>query len=368
MLLPIGGAENGVFLGSPAYKPLLGDTWVVAACRVACGEPDAREQWRVMQVVVVGLGAIGGLFAARLDAAGHRVSALVRETTAEAVRENGLVFTSSEGETSVHRIDVVTDALALAPPDLLILALKAQVLAEEARSLVTLIGPDTLVLPTMNGVPWWFLGDDWLASVDPHGHIATSLPLAQTVGAVVHLSSTSPAPGHCRHVFGERLILGEPGGGVSARVNALAEELAMVGFATETSIDVRRDIWFKLWGNMTLNPVSALTGSACDAILDDELVRGFMGAAMAEAAEVGERIGCPVEQSVDERIAVTRKLGAFKTSMLQDAEAGRPLEIDALIGAVHEIARRVGVPTPNIDALFGLVRLMARSRVISTGA
>ncbi|MEO5770968.1 MAG: 2-dehydropantoate 2-reductase [Burkholderiaceae bacterium] len=320
----------------------------------------------MMKVGVVGLGAVGGLFAARLDAAGHRVWALVRETTAAAVREHGLVFTSSEGETSVHRIEVATEALALAPPDLLIIALKAQVLAEEARSLVPLIGPDTLVLPTMNGVPWWFLGGDWLASVDPQGHIGTSLPLAQTVGAVVHLSSTCPAPGHCRHVFGERLILGEPSGGVSPRVNALAEELAMAGFATETSVDIRSDIWFKLWGNMTMNPISALTGAACDAILDDELVQGFMRTAMAEAAAVGERIGCPIAQSVADRIAVTRKLGAFKTSMLQDAEASRPLEIDALIGAVHEIARRVGVPTPNIDALFGLVRVMARSRGLVT--
>ena len=328
---------------------------------------ECREHRHVMKVGVVGLGAVGGLFAARLDAAGHRVWALAREATAAAVREHGLVFTSSEGETSVHRIEVATDALALEPPDLLIIALKAQVLAAQARSLVPLIGPDTLVLPTMNGVPWWFLGTDWLASVDPHGFIACSLPLAQTIGAVVHLSSSSPAPGHCRHAFGERLILGEPGGGVSARVNALAEELAMAGFATETSLNIRRDVWFKLWGNMTMNPVSALTGAACDAILDDDLVQGFMRAAMAEAAAVGERIDCPIAQSVDERIAATRKLGAFKTSMLQDAEAGRPLEIDALIGAVHEIARRVGVPTPQIDALFGLVRLMARSRGLVMG-
>ena len=141
----------------------------------------------------------------------------------------------------------------------------------------------------------------------------------------------------------------------------------MAGFATETSLNIRRDVWFKLWGNMTMNPVSALTGAACDAILDDDLVQGFMRAAMAEAAAVGERIDCPIAQSVDERIAATRKLGAFKTSMLQDAEAGRPLEIDALIGAVHEIARRVGVPTPQIDALFGLVRLMARSRGLVMG-
>jgi len=218
------------------------------------------------------------------------------------------------------------------------------------------------VLPAMNGVPWWFVRDTTLASVDPQGHIGATLPLAATLGAVVHLTCHTTAPGDVRHGLGERVIVGEPAGGASPRAEAVAATLASAGFEAEASADIRREIWFKLWGNMTMNPVSALTGAACDAILDDELVRGFMAAAMGEAAAIGARIGCPTLQSAEARMAVTRQLGRFKTSMLHDAEAGRALEIDALIGAVREIGQRVGPATPNIDALLGLVRLMARTR------
>jgi 2-dehydropantoate 2-reductase len=320
-----------------------------------------------MKVCIAGLGAIGGLFAARLAAAGHAVSALARGATLDAVRERGLVLTAVNGERTVHRIAVAADASELAPPDLLVIALKGQALAADARALAPLIGPHTLVLPAMNGVPWWFLQDATLTSVDPHGHIAATLPRAQTLGAVVHLTCHSSAPGEVRHGFGERVIVGEPAGGPSARTDAVVAALGGAGFKAEASADIRREIWFKLWGNMTMNPVSALTGAACDAILDDELVRAFMAAAMAEAAAIGARIGCPIEQSAESRMAVTRQLGAFKTSMLQDAEAGRTLEIDALVGAVHEIGQRVGVATPNIDALLGLVRLMARTRGLMAG-
>ena len=315
-----------------------------------------------MKICVAGLGAIGGLFAARLAAAGHEVSALARGATLAAVRERGLVLTSSQGERSVQRIVAAADACELPTPELLIIAMKGHALAADARALAPLIGPQTVALPAMNGVPWWFLPDASLASADPHGHIAATLPQAQTLGAVVHLTCHTTAPGEVRHGFGERILVGEPGGGASQRASAITAALAGAGFQAEASGDIRRDIWFKLWGNMTMNPVSALTGAACDAILDDELVRGFMAAAMGEAAAIGARIGCPIEQSAEARMAVTRQLGAFKTSMLHDAEAGRALEIDALIGAVREIGQRVGVATPNIDALLGLVRLMAQTR------
>jgi 2-dehydropantoate 2-reductase len=315
-----------------------------------------------MKICIAGLGAIGGLFAARLAAAGHEVSALARGATLSAVRERGLALTSIDGHRSMHRIDVAESAAVLPTPDLLLIALKGHALAAHARSLASLIGPHTVVLPAMNGVPWWFLQGTALASVDPQGHIAATLPLAQTLGAVVHLTCHCTAPGEVRHGFGERVIVGEPAGGRSARTGEIAAALAGAGFQAEASADIRRDIWFKLWGNMTMNPVSALTGAACDAILDDGLVRSFMATAMAEAAAIGARIGCPIEQTAEARMAVTRQLGAFKTSMLQDAEAGRVLEIDALIGAVHEIGHHVGLPTPSIDALLGLVRLMARTR------
>ena len=315
-----------------------------------------------MKVCVAGLGAIGGLFAARLSAAGHEVSALARGATLAAVRERGLALTSINGERSVQRIRTAADARELPVPDLLLIAMKGHALAADALALAPLIGPQTVVLPAMNGVPWWFLRDTPLASVDPQGHIAATLPLAQTLGAVVHLTCHTTAPGEVRHGFGERVIVGEPAGGASPRAEAIVAALGRAGFQAEASADIRRDIWFKLWGNMTMNPVSALTGAACDTILDDELVCAFMAAAMGEAAAIGARIGCPIEQSAQARMAVTRQLGSFKTSMLQDAEAGRALEIDALIGAVREIGQRVGLATPNIDALLGLVRLMARTR------
>jgi 2-dehydropantoate 2-reductase len=316
-----------------------------------------------MKVCVAGLGAVGGLVAARLALAGHEVSALARGATLAAVRERGLALTTSQGGRHIARIHAADSAATLAMPELLIVAFKGAAFAADAPQLAPLIGPQTIVLPMMNGVPWWFLqpGDAKpLASVDPHGRIAATVPLAQTLGAVVHLTCVSTAPGEVKHGFGERLIIGEPGGNASERVARVAALLDGAGFQAERSNDIRRDIWFKLWGNMTTNPVSALTGASCDTILDDELVRAFMARGMEEAAAIGARIGCPIEQTPEARMNVTRQLGAFKTSMLVDAEHGRALELDALVGAVREIGARVDVATPNIDALHGLARLMDR--------
>jgi 2-dehydropantoate 2-reductase len=324
-----------------------------------------------MRICVVGLGAVGGLLAARLAEAGNEVSALARGATLEAVRRRGLVWTGADGRRRTVPIRAAASARELDPPELLLIAFKAQALARDAGQLAPLIGPATVVVPMMNGVPWWFLrtmdpSSPPLASVDPEGLIEAALPLPQTLGAVVHLTCTAVAPGELRHGFGERLIVGEPAGGRSDRAQHVADRLSAAGFQAECSSDVRRDIWFKLWGNMTTNPVSALTGATCDAILDDELVRGFMARGMVEAAAIGARIGCPIEQTPQARMDVTRQLGRFKTSMLVDAEAGRSLELDALVGAVREIGARVGVATPNIDALHGLTRLMAATRGLGT--
>jgi 2-dehydropantoate 2-reductase len=220
----------------------------------------------------------------------------------------------------------------------------------------------------MNGVPWWFgigltaLGEPPLASVDPGGQIAACLPFSQVLGCVVHASAAQREPGVALHRMGRGLILGEPRGGESNRTRTLAGLLTRAGFEVSCSSNVRYDIWYKLWGNMTMNPVSALTGATIDRVLADDLVREFCSAAMREAATIGARIGCEVRESPDDRHAVTRKLGAFKTSMLQDVEAGRVLELDALVGAVREIGARVGVATPCIDTLFALTRLFARVR------
>ena len=319
-----------------------------------------------MKVAVVGLGAVGGLIAARLAGAGHEVSALARGETLARVRERGLIVDSA-GKRSVARIAVAADAAELGPQELVVVALKAPALAALAPQIAALLGPAGMVLPAMNGVPWWFMPaasptEPPLESVDPGGRLLAALPIARVLGCVVHLSASCPEPGRVRHGFGERLIVGEPGGGESARVRSVCSALAEAGFEAEASTDVRREVWYKLWGNMTMNPVSALTGAESTAILDDPLVHAYMIRTMAEAAAIGGRIGCPISQSGEERMGLARKLGSFKTSMLQDALAGRPIELDALVTAVHEIGERVGVPTPNIGALLGLTRLMARQR------
>lgn len=323
---------------------------------------------RAMKIAVVGVGAVGGLMAARLAAAGHEVSALARGATLAAIRARGLRLRAGGSEQAVA-LNASDNAAALGRQQLVVVALKGPALAAAAESMLPLLGPDTLVLPAMNGVPWWFLAAQPaaeaaapLASVDPGGRIAALLPLESVLGCVVHLTCSSPEPGVVQHGFGERLIVGEPRGGASARVAAVCEALNEAGFAAEASPDVRREIWYKLWGNMTMNPVSALTGALTDRILDDPLVHAFILRTMAEAAQVGAAIGCPIEQSGEARMAVTRQLGGFKTSMLQDSLANRPLELDALVTAVHEIGERHGIAMPNIGALLGLTRLMARER------
>ncbi|HSW17232.1 MAG TPA: 2-dehydropantoate 2-reductase, partial [Ramlibacter sp.] len=193
--------------------------------------------------------------------------------------------------------------------------------------------------------------------------LTATLAPQRVVGAVTHLSAASPEPGVVRAVAGNRIVVGEPAGGASsARASAILEALTTAGFDAEGARCIQQDIWFKLWGNMTMNPISAITGATGDRILDDELVRAFMSRCMREAAQIGARIGLPIDASPEERHVVTRKLGAFRTSMLQDVDAGKPVELDALLGAVRELAAAVRVSTPDIDALFGLARLHARVR------
>src|SRR5690606_22435374 len=204
-------------------------------------------------------------------------------------------------------------------------------------------------------------------SIDPGHAIAAAIPGERVLGCVVHLACAVERPGVVRHVQGRRLIVGEARGGDSERARRVASLLADAGFETEVSPRIQQDVWFKLWGNMTMNPVSAITGATLDRILDDPLVRGFVSAAMLEASAIGERIGLPIPISPEERHQVTRQLGAFKTSMLQDVEAGRPVELDALVAIVTEIGRALGVPTPNVDALFSLARMHARMRGLYPG-
>jgi 2-dehydropantoate 2-reductase len=321
-----------------------------------------------VKVCVVGAGAIGTFLGTHLARTGAEVSALARGATAAALRTHGLRL-EEDGATLTAPVRVVEDTRALDAQDLVIVAVKGPSLPAVAAQVGPLLGAETVVLPAMNGVPWWFfhgLGGSHegaaVRAVDPDGRVAAAIPVRHVIGCVVHATCSVVAPGLGRHGFGRGLIVGEPGGLVSARVSALAGRLAEAGFEVTISKRIQADVWYKLWGNMTMNPMSALTGATCDRLLDDPLLDRFTLAIMAEAAAIGEKIGCPIRQSGEERNAVTRKLGAFKTSMLQDVEAGKPLEIDALLTAVSEIGGRVGVATPSTDALLGLSRVFAAGR------
>jgi 2-dehydropantoate 2-reductase len=273
------------------------------------------------------------------------------------------------GDRLQAQVNASNDAAELGMQDVLLIAVKGPALAEAARAASPMIGPGTIIIPAMNGVPWWFLlsagallPSTALNSVDPDGAVARAIPFESVLGCVVHASAQVRAPGVTIHQGGNKLIFGEPAGTPSQRLKMTADLFADAGFETFQSTNIQRDIWYKLWGNMTMNPISALCGATCDRIIDDELVHAFVLRVMAEAAEIGKRIGCEIPESGEDRIAIARRLGAFKTSMLQDAEAGRPLEIDQLLAAPQEIGRLVGVPTPNLDFLLCLTRLYARGR------
>jgi 2-dehydropantoate 2-reductase len=327
-----------------------------------------------MRICVVGAGAIGGVIAARLAAVeGTDVSVLARGATLAAIRDHGLRVSppaaADAGGTVTARVSASDDAAELGTQDFVVVAVKAQSMAGVAAAAGGLLGPSTAVLSTLNGVPWWFLdgfggpaAGRHLDSVDPDGLIAAALPAARVIGGTVHLSASSPAPGEVSWRSGNGLIIGELDGVPSPRLAALANVLRAGGFAVTVSARIRDDVWYKLWGNLTLNPICALTGASAGPALDDDLVREFVSRAMLEARAIGAAIGCPIAQSPVDRHAVTRKLGDFVPSMLQDARAGRPLELDALTGAVRELGALVGVPTPNIDAIHGLMRLWMTAR------
>ena len=309
-----------------------------------------------IRIGIVGAGAIGGWVAANLALTGRDVAVLARGETLSALKSDGLRLVE-DGSAATVPVRASSDAAELGIQDVLVIAVKAPALAAAAEAARPMIGPDTLVLPMLNGVPWWFL-EEPLRSVDPDGRIANSLPIEQVVGCVVHAACSRTAPNEVRVAHSDKLILGEPRGGTSGRVTALAALFEAAGIGAEQNEDVRRAIWYKLWGNATINPLSALTRSTADRLLEDADVRAFMLEAMAELAAVGAASGCPISESGEDRMAVTARLGAFRPSMLQDVEAGRPIELEALLGAPREIARRVDVATPRLDLLYAMTRLM----------
>ena len=322
------------------------------------------------KVCVYGVGAIGGWIGARVgQLPGVQLAAVARGATLDALHTAGLVLhhadtTQPPLHAPVHASD---DPRQLGVQDLVIVAVKAPALREVAQRIAPLIGPDTVVWTAMNGVPWWFLhGVDGphahtpLRSVDPDGCIAQAMDWTHVIGGVVHASCAMASPGVMQHHFGNGLIVGEPRGTITPRVQALHAMLTQAGFDTTLSSHIQKDIWYKLWGNMSVNPVSALTGATTDKIMNDPLVVDFLSRVMGEARQIGAGLGLTITQQPEDRHAITRQLGAFKTSMLQDVQAGRAVELDALVSSVRELGQLTGVATPFTDALLGLSRLHAQ--------
>jgi 2-dehydropantoate 2-reductase len=314
-----------------------------------------------MNICVVGAGAIGGWVAAKLALAGQQVNVLARGDTLQLIHAEGLRL-EEHGEEFVAPVTAADDCTTLGDQDILFVAVKAPALPSLASELRPLIGPQTIIVPMLNGVPWWFVEGMQLESVDPDGSVAAALPFDQIIGCVVHASCSRSAPNRIRVKIADKLIIGEPESGETserlARLFALLDEAAL---RPDITANVRRAIWYKLWGNATINPLSALVRASCDRILAEPECRAWMLDGMAELAAIGAAVGCPISESGEDRMAVTARLGAFKTSMLQDVESGRPIELEALLGAPREIARRLGVATPALDRLYGVTRLMADS-------
>ena len=320
-----------------------------------------------MKICVYGAGAVGGLIAGRLARAGQQVCVVARGDHLTSIREKGLRIVSDEKEFQV-KIKAAGDPVELGTQDYVIVAVKGQSLAGVAAGIAPLLGPATSVVTAMNGVPWWFFdrlafggGKLRLESLDPDGAIGAAIPTARIVGCVVHLAAATPEPGLIRHNMGKRLILGAPGGGNTARTREIVAALCAAGFEAEESGCIEKEFWVKLIGNMSFNPVSALTLATADRLIADANVKAYMVAIMRECLAIGRAVGVDAAIDPEARIDMARKLGVFKTSMQQDMEAGKKLEIDGLLTGTLEIAKKAGVAAPFTESLAGLARLRAES-------
>jgi 2-dehydropantoate 2-reductase len=320
-----------------------------------------------VKICIYGAGAVGGLVAAWLSRAGHEVSVLARGAHLTAIRERGLRV-ESQGKEIAYRVRAESDPAKLGPQDYVLVTVKGPGLRGVAAGIAPLLGPRTSIVTAMNGVPWWFFdrlpfsaGRLRLESLDPGGALARAMPTERIVGCVLHLSASVPEPGRVRHGMGARLILGEPGGGNSGRTARIAEALRQAGFEAEVTERIEKEIWAKLLGNVSFNPVSALTLATSDRMIADPQVKAYMVAIMNECLAIGRAVGVDAEIDPEARIGIARKLGSFKTSMLQDLEAGKSLEIDTLLAGALEIARQAGVAAPFTESLYGLIRLRARA-------
>jgi 2-dehydropantoate 2-reductase len=318
-----------------------------------------------VKICIYGAGAVGGLMAAWLVRSGHDVCVVARGRHLEAIRAGGLRV-KSRGELQSFKLRAESDPAKLGPQDYVLVVVKAQSLTEVAEGVAPLLGKDTSIVTAMNGVPWWFFdrlgfhnGGERLESLDPGGGLSRAMPTERIVGCVIHLAASTPEPGLISHNMGRKLILGEPGGRNGARTKGIAEALSGAGFETLVSEFIEKDFWVKLLGNVSFNPVSALTVSTADRLIEDGEVKRYMVQIMREVLEIGRAVGVDAGIDPEARIEMARVLGPFKTSMLQDLEAGKPLEVDGLLAGTLEVARKAGVRAPFTESLFGLIRARA---------
>ncbi|WP_240999047.1 ketopantoate reductase family protein [Pseudomonas viridiflava] len=318
-----------------------------------------------MRVAVVGAGAIGGFLACKLFAAGHDVSVVARGATLEAIRENGLkLYTGDDLLTA--RLRATSAPEELGTQDMVIFAVKAPALPMAVANAEALIGPQTCVIPALNGLPWWYfiktaqaLSGLRLESVDPGGVIEKAIPVETVIGCVVFPSCTVLSPAVIKHMSGSRIVFGEPGGGYSEWTETIARIFCDAGFDAHAHENVREEIWLKLLGNACYNPVSLLVGAATDELIDDPFLHALFIDMMDELLDLGRRLGLSPAIDPEQRIAITRKLGKVKTSMLQDVEGNRPVEIQAILGALVSVADRVGAPLPHTRTVYALARMRA---------
>ena len=328
-----------------------------------------------MKIAIIGAGAIGGLVGVKLALAGEDVTFLVRGANLAAIRDNGMKLIEHDGTELVARnVRATNDYTEAGVQDVVILALKAQQVEAVVADLPKLFGPATTVITMQNGIPFWYFQkhggehvDRIVESVDPGGVISAAIPGERIIGCVVYPASELIAPGVVRHIEGERFPLGEIDGTTSPRVQALSEVFAKAGFKAPVLEDIRSEIWLKLWGNLTFNPISALSHSTLVDICQFPLTRELATAMMQEAQAVAAKLGITFRIPLEKRIAGAEKVGKHKTSMLQDIEAGRGPEIDALVGSVIELGRLTGTPTPHIDTVYALVRLLGKTMADESG-
>ena len=326
-----------------------------------------------MKICVIGAGAIGGLLAAKLAEAGEEVGVVARGAQLKAIREHGLVL-REEDRDIVARVAASDRIADLGEPDLIVLGMKAHQVAAVAPEVGSIVGPRTLVLTAQNGIPWWYFFKHGgpregvrLQSVDPGGVIADHLPIDRVIATVVYPAAEIERPGVIRHVEGNRFSLAEIDGAKSERISAISEIFGRAGFKAPVVTDVRTEIWTKLLGNLSLNPISALTHATLQDICRYPKTRALAMEMMREALAVAEAFGIRLRISLEKRIAGAEAVGAHKTSMLQDVENGRVLEADALIGSVIELARMADVATPHIDAIYAVTKLLGQTLIDAKG-